>query len=93
MVPLTMVWVRTTVICSGFTMPNIPIAFLTMAQSDSPYPNAGSFAALGAIVATIRRKSPIGGWLFFFMWQAFIGCVFSIAQIVRDWHFYTPGAW
>ncbi len=77
----------------GLSMPILPLALLITAQDASPYPNAGTFAAIGVIAAVIRRRSEIGGWLFFFMWQLFVGFAVSLFQIVRDWHPYTPAAW
>ena len=46
---------------------------------------------LGGIVAVLRRKHEIGGWLFFFFWQVAAGCAVTIA--FTNWAEYGPGAW
>jgi len=67
--------------------------FALLAATASAPPNAGSFALLGAIVAAVRCKHAIGGWLFFFMWQVFIGFGLAAVQVARDWRTYTPAGW
>ena len=80
------------VICSDAEMLT-PIGMLLVAQSTSSFPNAGTFAALGGIIAAVRRKSAIGGWLFFFFWGLFVGCGLSIYQIASAWGQFRPTAW
>jgi len=70
-----------------------PFALLAAADGSSAATNAGTFAILGAIVAAVRRKNAIGGWLFFFMWGVFLGCGFSLIQFAVDWRLYTPARW
>ena len=45
------------------------------------------------ILAILRRKHAIGGWLLLFFWQIFAGCAVTIIQLVKDWHSYTPATW
>jgi len=70
-----------------------PFALLAAADGSPAATNAGTFAILGAIVAAVRRKNAIGGWLFFFMWGVFLGCGFSLIQFAVDWRLYTPARW
>ena len=52
----------------------------------------GSSAAFaGAIVAIVRRKRPIGGWLFYFLCQLFIGLALLIVS--THWKYYLPRQW
>ena len=39
----------------------------------------------------MRRKSPIGGYLLYFLWCGFVGLGFSIYECVRDWEVYATG--
>jgi len=48
---------------------------------------------IGAIAAIVRRRNPIGGWLFFALWQIFTGCAGTLLQIAIGWHSYVPSAW
>lgn len=52
---------------------------------------SSSLMWIGAILAGIRRKQAIGGWLFFFFWQVAVGCAVSV--VGADWPRYAPGAW
>jgi hypothetical protein len=52
---------------------------------------ASSLMLIGAIVAGVRRKSAIGGWLFFYFWQVVASCALLIAY--SDWSRYTPRGW
>ena len=53
--------------------------------------NGSSLALLGAIVAVIRVKRPIGGWLFYFFCQVFIAL--SLIALTTRWALYLPRAW
>ncbi len=46
---------------------------------------------VGAIIAGVRQKHPIGGWLFFFLWQVVVGCAVTVAQ--TDWPRFAPNTW
>jgi hypothetical protein len=66
---------------------------LSTAPGQSAPLNASSFAVLGAIVAAMRRRQAIGGWLFFMMWQVFVGLGVSILQAALDRQSYRPSTW
>jgi hypothetical protein len=65
------------------------IAVLVAQQSTAS--TAASLIWVGAIIAVVRRKHAIGGWLFFFFWQVVAGCAVTIAY--TDWSRYTPRTW
>jgi hypothetical protein len=49
------------------------------AGSQSPL---GGLAVIVAIICVVRRKSAIGGWLMFFLFQIFAGTVFSLFTLI-----------
>jgi len=51
----------------------------------------GILVALGAMVAAIRRKHAIGGWLFYFFWQVLLGLALTVAN--THWKLYLPREW
>lgn len=61
-----------------------------MVQETTPQ-FASSLMLIGAIVAGVRRKSAIGGWLFFYFWQVLASCAIMIAY--SDWPRYAPRGW
>ena len=53
--------------------------------------NGSSLALVAGIVAFLRRKQPIGGWLFYFFCQVLLGLTLTAAT--THWKSYRPGAW
>lgn len=52
----------------------------------------GTSAAFAcAIVAVLRRKQAIGGWLFYFFCQVFIGLFLLVVS--THWKYYLPRQW
>jgi hypothetical protein len=52
----------------------------------------GSSAAIVcAIIAIVRRKQAIGGWLFYFICQVFIGL--ALLVVSTHWKYYLPFQW
>ncbi|MEI9973128.1 MAG: hypothetical protein WDO73_14400 [Ignavibacteriota bacterium] len=52
----------------------------------------GSGLALGCgVVAILRRKRAIGGWLFYFFCQVFLGLILLTAS--THWKYYFPDQW
>jgi hypothetical protein len=51
----------------------------------------GSLALACGIVAIIRRKRAIGGWLFYFFCQVFLGLALVAAS--THWQNYSPSEW
>lgn len=68
-----------------------PVLTLLAAQITDPRFNGGGLALVGAMVAAIRRKHAIGGWLFYFFCQVLLGLglIFATTQ----WKLYLPRAW
>jgi hypothetical protein len=64
------------------------MAFLVAGVSQPP---AGGLVLIGAVVASLRRNYPIGGWLFFFFWEIVVGLIVSVASI--NWGALAPRAW
>ncbi len=50
-----------------------------------------ALALLCGIVAILRRKQPIGGWLFYFFCQVLLGLALAIGS--THWTLYAPRAW
>jgi hypothetical protein len=69
---------------------HLPTVAILVAQQTTPQ-IASSLMWLGAIVAGVRRKQVIGGWLFFFFWQVVAGIAVTIVS--ADWSRYAPRAW
>ncbi|HWD00392.1 MAG TPA: hypothetical protein VG456_26730 [Candidatus Sulfopaludibacter sp.] len=46
---------------------------------------------MGAVIAGVRRKQPIGGWLYFFFWQVALSC--AITLIYSNWAEFAPRLW
>ena len=59
-----------------------PVLTLLAAQITDPQFNGGGLALVGAMVAAIRRKHAIGGWLFYFFCQVLLGLglIFATTQ-------------
>lgn len=51
----------------------------------------GILAVLAGIAAILRRKHAIGGWLFYFFCQVFLGLVLIVAS--THWNLYSSRAW
>ena len=52
----------------------------------------GSSAAFAcAVIAIVRRKQAIGGWLFYFICQVFIGL--ALLVVSTHWKYYLPLQW
>jgi hypothetical protein len=51
----------------------------------------GSLALACGIVAIVRRKRAIGGWLFYFFCQVFLGLALTAAS--TQWKNYSPNEW
>jgi hypothetical protein len=51
----------------------------------------GGLAMMGAVVAVIRRKHAIGGWLFYFFCQVLLGL--ALVGASTHWKLYLPRAW
>jgi hypothetical protein len=68
----------------------LPLLALLAAQPPQP-PAAGSLMLVGGILAGVRQKHPVGGWLFFFFWQVVAGCAITVAQ--TDWPSFAPRKW
>ncbi len=54
---------------------------------------AAALVVLGAIVSAFRRSSPIGGWLFFFLWGTFMGCCTTALSLVNGDFYVLPNHW
>ena len=75
-------------------MISLPLALMATTEPAATAPlNPNSFLAIGVVVAIIRRKQAIGGWLLFFFWQTFAGCAATIIQCAVNWHSYMPATW
>jgi hypothetical protein len=64
-----------------------------LAPAPSSANPAASLSILGAIIAVFRRKLPIGGWLFFFLWGAFAGCGITVLEELSGRLDLLPGKW
>jgi hypothetical protein len=51
-------------------------------QSTASQSPLGGLTAIAAIISVVRRKSAIGGWLMFFLFQIFTGTVFSVFTLI-----------
>lgn len=51
----------------------------------------GTVALACGIIAIARRRQPIGGWLFYFVCQLFLGLALVIAS--THWRYYSPAQW
>lgn len=51
----------------------------------------GSLALACGIVAIVRRKQPIGGWLFYFFCQVLIGL--ALVAVSTHWKYYLSREW
>lgn len=51
----------------------------------------GVLALLCAIVAVLRRKHAIGGWLFYFFCQVLLGL--ALVAVSTHWKYYSPREW
>jgi hypothetical protein len=69
----------------------IPPLALLAAPPAGASPTITSLVVLGAVIASGFRKQPIGGWLFFFLWQIAVGSL--IVLLYSDWRPYAPRAW
>jgi predicted membrane channel-forming protein YqfA (hemolysin III family) len=56
-----------------------------------PQFNPGSLALVGAITGFLRRKHPIGGWLFYILFQLFLGL--AAMAINLNWAQFAPRNW
>jgi hypothetical protein len=64
-----------------------------LASAPPPANPAASLALLGAIIAAFRKNLPIGGWLFFFFWGAFVGCGVTVLSQFGDRLHLLPAEW
>lgn len=63
-------------------------------QYQAPPPNPwNSVGLIVIIVAIVRRKQPVGGWLFYFFGQFMLGAVFLCVDLWRSGRNYDPGHW
>jgi hypothetical protein len=67
----------------------LPLAALLVTGASQP--SAAGLVLIGAIVASLRRNHPIGGWLFFFFWGVAAGCIITITSI--NWATLAPRLW
>ena len=51
----------------------------------------GALALACGVVAILRRKQPIGGWLFYFFCQVLLGLALAAAS--THWKYYSAGMW
>src|SRR5580704_16970355 len=51
----------------------------------------GSLALACGVVAMVRRKRAVGGWLFYFFCQVLIGL--ALVAVSTNWHNYLPREW
>jgi hypothetical protein len=56
-----------------------------------PQFNPASFAWVGALAGFLLRKHPIGGWLFYILFQLFMGLVATAINI--NWARFAPRHW
>lgn len=66
-----------------------------MFVTPSPPPTnpAPPFVIIGGIIAGLRRDKPIGGWLFFFLWGAFVGLGITIFTVFDERTYFLPAKW
>jgi len=64
-----------------------------LASAPPPANLAASLVIVGAIIAVFRRKLPIGGWLFFFLWGAFVGLGITVLSEFGDRLYLLPVKW
>jgi hypothetical protein len=68
-----------------------PVLALLVRQQAAVPPITSQLMLVGAIVAAVRQKHAIGGWLLFFFWQVVAGCAVTIA--FTDWSDLSARGW
>src|SRR5580658_6597383 len=67
--------------------------FAVFAAGSTSSPNSPTFSP-GFLIAWLicngRKRSPIGGWLFFFYWQLYSGLLISAAFFAMNLQSYVP---
>lgn len=69
----------------------IPVLALLEAQTGASQFNGSGLALIAGIIAALRRKQAIGGWLFYFFCQVGLGLM--LIGVTTHWRRYLPAAW
>jgi hypothetical protein len=67
------------------------LAALLAAQGRPLALGGSSLGWIGAMIGAVRHKHPIGGWLFFFLFQIYLGL--AVAAAGTDWTRFAPRNW